>query len=176
MMFYHNKPRFSSWVKWLAWITIIIAVAIFCFLIYLYNVIQHEKTQEFDQTKKIVFAETALTEINEITRFHGDQYYHAVVGKTDQKDVKIVFVLKKENSNEISVFDMDEMISKDKVNDMFIQTCSNCKLLKTTPAIMNNKPFWELTYTDGDRRHVIEYVSMHDGSKYEQFRFKHLFQ
>jgi len=42
--------------------------------------------------------------------------------------------------------------------------------------MIDKKALWELTYEDADQHYIIDYLSMDDGSRYEQYRFKRTFK
>lgn len=177
---YNQPTKRLSWIKWSLIILSVIIVTGFIYGVVLYNNIEKSKTAGFDETKEWVTQDTDITQVSSIERYHGEEAYHIVYGQTADKTDKIAFVplLKNEDKHkkDIIVVDQADIMSKEAVQDQWQEQCTSCKLTKIIPGIESKQLLWELTYVDEANRHVLEYVSIYDGSQYEKFRFTQTYQ
>lgn len=177
---YNQPTKKLNWIKWGLIILSLIIVTCFIYGVVLYNTIEKNKTAGFDETKEWVTQDTDITTVSSIERYHGKEAYHIVYGQTDDEIDKIVFVPlqinKDEEKKELIVVDLADIMSKKAIQDQWQQQCNNCNLTKIVPGVEDDQLLWELTYVDDANRHVLEYVSIYDGSQYEQFRFTQRYQ
>ncbi|SFA74233.1 Uncharacterized protein YpmB [Lentibacillus halodurans] len=167
-----------GWLKWILGIIGLLLLVFLVFGIYLYYTVQENRTGSFEQIEKQVLAETELTAINKIERFHGEKAYYTVYGQTDNAEAKIVFYPFDQNQSNIISLNQSEMIAKKKIRANWNSQCQSCTLIDITPAIMSEdeeRPAWELTYEDNTGRYVLEYLSVSDGSRIEVLRFNRLY-
>lgn len=169
----HTKKHFLRWM--------IYGLLIFMFICLiaayiLYYQINQAKTAGFSDVKKQVLSETEIVEIDSIERFHGDDAYYIVYGKTSDDDKKIAFVPFVESEEVLQIIDQTDIISKDDMISNWRKNCDNCQLTKVVPGIVDDELIWEITYRDQSKRFVFEYVSIYDGTSHEKFRFTQLFK
>ncbi|MGM8211592.1 cell wall elongation regulator TseB-like domain-containing protein [Virgibacillus sp. W0430] len=167
--------RTIKWVKWSALFVLLAIITGLTYFAYLYNEMIDIKTAGFSETEKKVINETKITEINDITAFYEKETYHIVFGTTNDEKEQVAFV-PISNDGEILVLDERKLINQESILKKWENECSECTLIKIVPGMINNKPVWELTYTDKTHRYVFEYVSLFDGTPYEQFRFSTMFK
>nr|GGG65492.1 hypothetical protein GCM10011398_06450 [Virgibacillus oceani] len=141
----------------------------------MYHDIQTSKTTGFSYTKNKVLHETELQEVDSISRFQGKTEYHVVRGSTKKGEDKFVFVPIDKESEKLTIIDASKMISKKNIMEQWKQQCNNCELVEIIPAMVKDKPLWELTYKDSSGRYIFDYLSIYDGTRYEQFRLKSMF-
>lgn len=173
-----NKSSRSALIlKWSLVTFIILLIACVVYMIFLYYEIQQTKTSGYTDVKEIVLRDTEVTEIDQILRFHGDKAYYVVYGKTIGAEEQIVFIPfeQKQDDEGLTVIHQKDTISKDSIINKWQEQCNNCKLIKVIPGMLNNEPLWEITYIDPSDRYVFDYLSIYDGSQYEQLRFKRMF-
>jgi uncharacterized protein YpmB len=171
---YRRKFEMPSWAKWTILALILIFIAIFIYLIVLYHDIQDSKTKGYSQAEQRVLQETDIVQIEETVRYQGDILYHVVTGKNDDGKNLIVFV-PESNDEEVVIVKQNDILPYDTVKANWENDCVNCELIHIVPAIIKNDALWEITYYDESDRYVIGYVSIFDGSTYEEFRFKKMF-
>ncbi|SES80065.1 Uncharacterized protein YpmB [Oceanobacillus limi] len=175
---YQENDR-SSWLKWSLLCVIIIIISAVIFSVFVYQGTLKNKTEGYDETEKRVLEDTDMVEIHDVTRFHGEEYFHVVTGVTKDKEELLIFVPVLEdaqrNEEEYVILDKNEVMDKSKVKSELEQTCPDCKLINISPGIINNNPLWELTYMDHSNRYVIDYVSIYDGSQYERLRLREIY-
>lgn len=173
--YYKSRRTIPLWLKWFFVIFMLILVSCIIYGIVLYKTIQHDKTKGYSNTEQEILNETDIVSVDQISHFYGETVYHIVIGKTANDKRKIVFVDKNEETDNIVVFDNEKMMSEENIQSLWMDECSNCELIKINPAMINKEALWEVTYKDDSQRYIIEYLSMHDGSRYEQYRFKPTF-
>lgn len=169
------RSAMSGWLKWVLIITGFVLILIFIYLIYLYQSIQQQKTEGFDKTEDVVLNHTNIAAVEEITHFQGDIAYDVVLGTTKDDKQQYVFVPKQKENTDYTTVDADKTISKQKIVSHWKNQCSDCKLVRVTPAMINENPLWEVSYWNSANRYIMEYLSIYDGKRYQQFRFKNMF-
>jgi len=174
--YYKSKKKIPSWLKWLFTIIIIILLISVTFGLIMYNTIQKDKTKGYSQTEKDVLNNTDIVSIDKITHFFGEKEYHIAFGQDSDNNGEIAFVEQNENNEQILTFDSKEMISEQKIQSLWDKDCKDCKLIKITPAMVDKEPLWEIAYENHEEHYIINYLSMYDGSSYEQYHFKPTFK
>lgn len=170
----HNRTSRHP-LKWVIYGVSSIILICLIVVIVLYSQVEKNKTAGFSETKTQVLAETDLTDIHTIERFHGEDAYHIVYGQTSEGDKQVVFVPFANEEKDILTMDQSEMITKDAIEKQWSEQCDHCQLIKTIPGIVDDDFVWELTYVDESNRYVFEYFSLSDGEPYETFGLKRLF-
>ncbi|WP_155982691.1 DUF5590 domain-containing protein [Paucisalibacillus sp. EB02] len=151
-----------------------IIIAIFIFIINLYSDIQESKTKGFSDAEHRVLQETDIVEIESTSRYQADSLYHVVFGKTKAEQSIIVFV-PEDDEKKLTIVNQTEILQYDTVKANWMNECVKCELIDIVPAINKGNALWEITYYDEANRYVLDYVSIFDGTKYEEFRFKKMF-
>src|SRR5699024_2906457 len=167
-----NIQNWLNWKKILILLSGLIGVAIISYLIYLYVYIENSKVINESKTEQFILEETDMKTIEKIYQFHGEETFHIVIGKDSNNTQLYVFVplSKKLDKNNIQSYTADQFLSQEQIEKNWSKDCSGCNLLGSTPAMINKNPLWELTYKDPSNRYVITYISLEDGSIYEQLR------
>lgn len=165
-------------LKWIIGIICLLLLSCFIYGVFLYNDVQNNKTASYDRVKKAVVEETELIDIEKVERYHGKHAYYIIHGKTNNNKEKIVFYPFNAENMDVTVISKSDIIPAGTIKDNWRNQCNNCELLGITPAIVteDNNPAWELTYKDKSNRFVIDYLSIHDGSKIEMISFKRMFK
>ncbi|MEN2766201.1 DUF5590 domain-containing protein [Ornithinibacillus xuwenensis] len=171
----NRRLNFPSWTKWVVLGVLLLMVAIIAFITFLYVDIQNSKTEGYFSAEKRVLDETSITSIRNTIRFHGDEAYHVVYGETEKNKEQIVFV-PNDKKVDLTIVDQEDILSSDTIESDWKKNCSGCELKNIVPAIIKDNVLWEITYIDEANRYVIDYVSMYDGTQYEEFRFKKMFE
>src|SRR5699024_12074658 len=104
---------------------ILLSVMMICFIvvIFLYMKIKKNKKAGFSETKTQVLAETDLTEIDKVERFHGEDAYHIVYGQTSEGDKQVVFVPFTDDEKEMLTVDQADMINKEAIEAQWSEQC-----------------------------------------------------
>src|SRR5690625_115594 len=171
----HNQTSRHP-LKWA--IYSILCVMLICLIVVIVLYIQIEKNKKagFSETKTQVLAETDLTDIDKVERFHGEDAYHIVYGQTSEGDKQVVFVPFTDDEKEMLTVDQADMINKEAIEAQWSEQCDQCHLIKTIPGILDDDFVWELTYIDESDRYIFEYFSLSNGEPYEMFSLKRLFK
>lgn len=172
-----SQKRVPASLKWSLLIILGILVIVLVFGIFLYKDIQASKIEGYSETEKAVLNETELESVEQVTHFYGEETFHIALGHTKEQDEKLVFVPQDEDqeATEMVVIDQEDIMSKEDIIAVWTEQCSDCKLIKINPAMIKEEPLWEMTYRDDTNRYVIDYLSIYDGTEYEQYRFKEMF-
>lgn len=174
---YTSQSNVPNWLKW--------SLGIFCFIlivgsiygIFLYKSIQKNKVAGFAETEEKVLSETELTVIDDIYRFHGEEAFHILFGKSKDGKKKIVFLPLEDKGKDkkMTIIDESKIIQKQTILNQWHSQCEKCDFKKIQPAMIDDKPLWEVTYIDKAGRYTFDYLSIYDGSRYEQLRFKQMY-
>lgn len=166
----YGNSEILKWSKWVLLGICLLLIGFFIYMITFYQGLVHTKTEGIPAAKAQMLEASDLTEINQIDTYQGKQFYTIGFGETKDKQKKIIFLPEKKGKKPI-IIDANETIQREKIANIWRETCDACALIKITPAMESKKPLWEITYIDRSNSYVFEYLSMYDGSQYEQFRF-----
>lgn len=163
---------------WLNWKNIFILVSVFILLFlfsyftYTYIKIENSKVTDGEKTEQFIFKETDLTTVDSIYQFQEEESFHIIIGSDNEGNKSIVFVPVKKSlsKDDLVVLSLNELVSVEQIEEEWQRECDQCTLIHSNPAMINEQPLWELTYTDHSNRYVIEYISLKDGKIYEQLR------
>ncbi|MBT2214238.1 DUF5590 domain-containing protein [Virgibacillus dakarensis] len=164
-----------SWLKWVLAGLCLVLLACFIYMAFLYHAIQESKTNGFNEAKETVLKNTELTEVKEISRFQGEEAYFILIGNTKEQKKKIAFMPVKNDTEKITIVDAKKIISKQSIIDEWKNQCHKCELIKVTTAMVDQNPLWEVTYRNSSGYQIIDYLSIYDGKRYQQFRLKSMF-
>ncbi|WP_197046603.1 cell wall elongation regulator TseB-like domain-containing protein [Oceanobacillus salinisoli] len=171
----YSQSTGRKWLRKSILFLLVFIIICIAFGIYLYQDIHNNRTADFDKTKENIIKQTSITEVSNIQLFHGDEAYHVVYGKNEENEEKIIFYPLEGTEKIITTVNTSEIISKEEIYSRWNAACENCDLVKITPALIEDSILWEITYYDEDNRYGLDYLSIYDGSTYEQFRFKRMF-
>jgi uncharacterized protein YpmB len=173
---YNTKSSLPVWIKWLSGILLFIVVAVLTGGIYLYHTIETSKTAGYSEAENKALKETDLVKIDLIERFDGKKSYYILSGETKDGEKEMAFMpLNEKKKKKTNLINESEIIPRESIIEKWSESCSSCKFIKIAPAMVNQKALWELTYVDESERYTMDYLSIYDGSRYEQFRFRKLF-
>ncbi|WP_047985288.1 cell wall elongation regulator TseB-like domain-containing protein [Ornithinibacillus californiensis] len=171
---YKREVRLPSWTKWTLLSVFLLIVAIIIYLLFLYHDVQQSKTAGFDNAEERVIRDTEVNQIVKTMRFHGNSLYYIVYGITASDEEVIVFV-PQDSEVDVRVVYQSEIIPEDALIQKWAKDCVGCEFIEITPAYIDDTALWEITYLDEVGRYVLDYVSIVDGTKYEEFRFNKMF-
>lgn len=176
-----NTPK-NQWLKISLIILILLIGAIITYGVVIYNGLLQQKESGYDQSAKQVLAETSLEKIDTKYKYYGEENYHIFFGTTDDKQKQLVFYPLDEEEkdaedggHDITTLDQSDIIKKEDIKQEWKKDCQSCTLMKVRPAMDDGTPLWEFTYKDAQERLMLSYFSIKDGSDYETYRFKQMF-
>ncbi|HLS06934.1 MAG TPA: DUF5590 domain-containing protein [Bacillota bacterium] len=159
--------------RWIFLIIFLLCLLVVSYGAYLYVDIQAEKTKDFPKTRERIGAETNITHIDSIERYHDKQYFHIVFGKNEQTKEYIAFVPQAVD-DEITVIQTDEIINEETIINQWEQNCQACELIQIIPAMIDDDMLWEVTYVNDDQ-YVFNYYTMTEGTLHEQIKLLQMF-
>src|SRR5690625_4758724 len=169
---YYSQSNVPNWLKWSFGIICLIFILGSIYSVFLYKMIIKNNCADCAETEEQVLRETELTVIDDIHRFHGEDTFHILFGTTKEGKRKIIFVPLQDNDKAFTIIDESEIIQKESILNQWHNQCQGCELIKIRPSMIDGKSLWEDTYIDKTSRYTFEYLSMYNGSRYEQLRFK----
>jgi len=172
---FDSRAGIPVWLKWTLIVAGIVLILICVYFAYLYHSIQQQKTDGFDKTKAIVLKQTDITDIEDISHFQDDTAYDIALGTTEDHKQQYVFVPKQNEKTDLTTVDTEDTISKQQIINQWKKQCNQCELVRVTPAMIDEKPLWEMTYWIDEDQYIMDYLSIYDGKRYQQFRFKSMF-
>lgn len=152
-------------------ITGIFLAGVIFLAVYIYNEAMEIKEQSMDHTISVILEQTAIKEVKDIDLFSGEESYHVLLGEDESGEEKIIFYPLAGKEKKIHSVSMDEVISKGSIYSDWKENCENCTFVEINPAIINEEMLWEIIYYDEYNRYVLDYVTMDDGTRVEQYRF-----
>ncbi|MGY0691746.1 cell wall elongation regulator TseB-like domain-containing protein [Virgibacillus sp. FSP13] len=171
----YSQSIVPNWLKWILLVICLVLISCLIYIGFLYHSIQESKNAGFSDTKERVLENTELTEIDRISKFQGEKTYHILFGNTKDQDEKIVFVPIQSKSEKITIIDASDILREQNVIKQWQEQCNKCELIDVTPAMVDNKALWEVTYKDSSDRYTFDYLSIYDGTRFQQIRLKSMF-
>ncbi|MCT2537355.1 DUF5590 domain-containing protein [Aquibacillus koreensis] len=156
-----------NWLKLSILVICIIFIAVISYSIYLYSTVQENKKDGFSASIQLAQSETEIKNIKEVTRFHGDIFYHVVTGESGDGEPAVAFVPVEENVDEQSdvlFFLLNDTITRDQVMSEWRQSCVSCELHGINLGLYSDEPVWEVKYINKADRYVFQYFPL-DGSE-----------
>ena len=172
----YSRYKKNNWLFWSLVIVLIILIASFIYGVFIYLDLKDSKTAGFEETKKQILNATSITEIEKIEQFNGEEAYHVIYGKNEKDEKKLIFYPLKGKEKNLTTINQSDIISKEQMLQEWRAQCKGCKLVKIVPALVDKKALWEITYNDQSNKYVLDYLSIYDGSRYEQYRLKRMFK
>src|SRR5699024_7909216 len=151
-------------------LALILGVSLYAYLTYQH--IEKSKAAGFDKVEDIVLSETDVDTIEEMNRFQEEAIFIAK-GKDAEGKTWFVFVPQDyEDSDDLLKYETTDLVSPSSIEDHWASECDQCELKKSSAAMMDDEPLWELTYLDADNRYVLAYFSFEDGSEVEKLKLQ----
>ncbi|CQR46665.1 hypothetical protein BN1058_00937 [Paraliobacillus sp. PM-2] len=155
--------------NWVKWFLVILFLFLFSLIVYgsnVYQLIQENKIEGFTESEERVLTETDMITVDEISRFHGRQYYHVITGKNEEGEQLLAYVNQSNSDKAISVFSLKRLVNKERIEESWQTACESCQLLQMNYGIRDNVPLLELSYFDNKDRLSYRYYRL-DNGEYE---------
>lgn len=172
----YSQHEKKGWLFWSLIVILIIFISSFIYAVFLYYDVKGSKTEGFAETEKQILKATSITEVDEIKQFNGEEAYHVIFGIDKKDEKKVIFYPLKGKEKDLTTIKQKDMISEDQIVKDWKAQCEDCKLVKAVPALVDDKVLWEISYRDGSNRYGLDYLSLYDGTRYEQYRFGRMFK
>lgn len=141
------------------------------FMIWMYTQINQDRTQGHEKSAEIARQQTSLSEISEVSVYHGGMTVHIVAGMTEDDKEGLVYI----NPDEEKVIDQvigEKTISTQDMKNIWEQNCSDCEFINIQFAYEENHPVYEVTYIDDQQRYVLDYYKLTGEPFNQRFAFK----
>ena len=157
-----------SWFKWMSIVIGLLFIILLTYGVFLYQSIVENKQAGFSESEQLALQETDISSVDEISRYHGEIFYHVINGKTNNGDSAIAFVpVTDREEYPIVSFLSHDYLSKEDILTIWEDKCNSCQLKGISMAIdttiNENLPLWEIKYINNNGRFVFEYFSMDNG-------------
>ena len=166
-----EKVNWIDWKKLVGLLLVFLFISLIVYFSFFYRSVLHSKNEGIEKTESIVSEELNM-EVNEIYHFQEKEGFHIAFATDEQNQDWIVFVPLNEqiDKEDFILVEANQVMSQEQIESRWMNDCNQCELVKSGPAMIDNIPLWELTYKDSSNRYVIEYVTLKDGSIFEQLR------
>lgn len=168
----HNER--SHWLKWGILISALLIALVLLLIAYLYSSVIQEKTKGYNKAKERALAETEIINIEQVERFHGEDAYFVLTGVDEQNEPLFVYV-PFDNEESIITIEQPNEYTKKAVEEQWSEECSNCLLTSITPALIDENGVWEIRYKASKDTYIYDYISMEDGSLFDQVIYNKTF-
>jgi len=160
------------------WKRVLLYVLLFCILIIIFYLvltfrqIYKSKVERFDKVEAFVYEHTTVNSIENIEYFQDEEGYYTLIAEDRTGEKVYVFLRndKKFSKNHLYIVKAKDMVAPESLESELKSDCISCELIRSTPAMIDGIPLWELTYIDNDDRYVIEYKYLENGETYEKLR------
>lgn len=163
----------KSYINWKRVLFIVLLFSILSLIIYVFmfyrNIIE-SKTVGFDEAERFVLQNTNMKLVNHIYYFQEAEGYFILHSVDDDGNGHLVFLKDNDifSTNELYIVAETELLSADSLENELRSQCTNCKIVSSQPAMIDQVPLWELAYYDESNRYVIEYKYLKNGQTYEK--------
>ncbi|MHA6251126.1 cell wall elongation regulator TseB-like domain-containing protein [Oceanobacillus sp. CAU 1775] len=165
----------KTWFVWSSIILSILFISLLIYAIFLYMDLNEKRTAGFDTTKTQILDQTSITDISSIEKFNGEKSFHVIFGENAEGEEKLIYYPLEGNEKTLTIIDAEEIIPKSSIINSWEKECTSCHLIRVIPALIDEEPLWELTYYNENKRYVFKYISVYDGSTYEEFSYRRMF-
>ena len=148
--------------------------AIIAYFFVLYSSIENSKIDNKEKLVEFIKKETEIYTISKMYHFQDDKGYDIIYGK-DKADKSEYIVFNQTgnfNKDKLMVYKSEEFVSKETIEKEWLSACKGCTLKKSSPAMINDNPLWEMAYINNQDRYIMEYTSLKDGSTFEKLGLK----
>lgn len=161
-----------NWLRVLLFVLLFCIIAIIVYASILYRTIEKNRTIGFETAEQFVLKNSDISELSEATYFQAEEGYFTFVAIGAEEEALYVYLrddetLKKDN---LYIFPASKFMPVKEMESSLLTDCSNCNLINSTLAMIDEVPLWELTYTDDENRYVIEYKYLENGKTFEELR------
>lgn len=142
---------------------ILIIISLVIYSVYLYINISNGKKADFTKTEERVNQELELSTIDQISRYHGTNYFHVVEGQMKDRTDVVIFVNQTDQDADLIVFSKDDLVSEDQIIEKWTQQTSYQEIYQIQYGIRNEIPLMEIVYLDQSKRLSYDYYRLDNG-------------
>lgn len=125
-----------------------------------YHLLQ-EKNQWEAQGAKWAKEKTAMTEVDKVVPYNGEESYLAVEGKTAANGSLIAWY---KNGQNVGLEYRKDIVSEDEISKKVSQMSPGAKILRVIPGFEKQKTLWEAVFLDSVGKYNYYYFDMKSGN------------
>lgn len=157
---------------------VLFIVLLFCIIflliyaIFSYRAIEESRTEGFSEAEAFVLQHSNITNIDDISYFQAEEGFFTFLGR-DSANEKYYIFLRDDGvfaTDDLYVVANKGLVATEELEQEVLARCSDCTLIHSNPAMIDELPLWELTYIDDTNRYVIEYKYLQNGKTFETLR------
>ncbi|WP_147515354.1 cell wall elongation regulator TseB-like domain-containing protein [Massilibacterium senegalense] len=152
--------------KW-TWIIVGIVIVIFGLLTAYYQSIRHDVNSSQKKAVQKAQQEANIERIDTVTYYHGNESYHIVQGRTQDKKNVLVFV--PEKKGDLFVVAASKGMTKKEAIEQVKREQQVTELVDIRLGMEKNTPLWEIVYTDEEENYNYHYVRFTTGELYKRY-------
>ncbi|SIS37203.1 hypothetical protein [Salimicrobium flavidum] len=161
------KPNYLWWIAGsLAGILLIAALLYGIF----YNILDDRRTEGIPSSIDTVESQVEGVEVNESYTFNGDFPVHILYASGEEQSM--IYYVNPDEGTIVDRVPQNDQMEKADIRETWNNNCGQCKFTHIQPAYKNDRPLWEITYTDSKGRYGLAYYHMSNGEEYQRFSFK----
>ncbi|QDP40432.1 cell wall elongation regulator TseB-like domain-containing protein [Radiobacillus deserti] len=161
-----------SWVKWTPVIILFLFLIMLGFGISIYNHTMDNKRDGFEQSSEIAMEQTALVSVDQVERYHGEEYYHVVTGTTEDGEKGFAFVPQGDQQKPVRLILEKNIMNENEMKNQWKKSCSSCSFISMNLGINGDTYLWEIKYIDEQDRYVFDYYNAMNGEKFGNYRLR----
>ncbi|GEM01426.1 Uncharacterized protein YpmB [Halolactibacillus halophilus] len=131
--------------------------------VHLYSVIREAEDDDFDSSIARVKAAYDIGEIDEVTRFHGDVFYH-VIHTSDEDSVTYYYVDQSDQSADITVYTAQSSDPIQPILATFLSERPNNDISRVNVGLRQQVPIVEIISTTTTESVRYDYYRLTDGT------------
>ncbi|GAE91397.1 hypothetical protein JCM21714_345 [Gracilibacillus boraciitolerans JCM 21714] len=132
----------------------------------IYQDVMTSKRAGFADVEEFTRANSNLSVIHSIERYHGDQLYYVIDGETKENKAYYAFVYQTEGNFDLKLFEQESLYQEDILRSEWQSRCNSCEYLGSSIGLDNGVPVLEIKYLDDSDRLVYEHILLEDKSHY----------
>ncbi|MFD1065220.1 hypothetical protein [Oceanobacillus locisalsi] len=165
----------NRWVLWTLIAVLLLLLAGIGYSIYLYQVINDNRTAGFDETKEEIETQTSYHNVHSIQGYYGENNYHVFYASNEDNEERLIFLPLEGEERELIVINTEDIMREEAMVDAWSSNCDTCQFADISPAYEDGEALWEITYYDQDNHFVMDYYSINGESLEERYTYNHMF-
>ncbi|UTR09661.1 DUF5590 domain-containing protein [Evansella sp. LMS18] len=165
-----------------AWIITVLAVLLAVaagFMFYLYNSVAEPLTERQQDAVELAFEETDLSEVREVTYYHGRRAYQVIDGADTSGNEVYIWVeelseeaLEAGEEQRVITRLKEEGITREEARDIAVSRLDIDQIQSINLGMIGSTPVYEITYIDQADRHSFYYMTFNDGTYIRHYQFR----
>lgn len=141
--------------------------------IYLYQEVLVGKADGMDITESEIMEQFSLSSVEDISRFHGTEFFHVIEGTTADDKQAVIYVNQSVQEQEPLLFLKDDWVVVDELIKQWEEETSYQELYQIQYGLRNAIPLLEIIYRDQANRLSYDYIRLDNGEFDNGISFAH---